>query len=864
MKKTLSPLAVATIFAFSGSTWAGLYFDPSMIADGSGQIADLKRFETDGSQLPGAYPVDIYVNGNKVTTRTVRFVTAGLADKKDKQGKSVILDDTGLLACLDTKELADFGVNVAAVAGLATLPQGQCISPGIVIPYAYTAFNFQKMRLDLSFPQSVMKHLPRGWIPPEQWDEGINALLFSWRFNGSENHGSYGNSRTQSLNLTSGANLGSWRLRDNSYWVNSESAASHKQQWQHLDTYLQHAIIPWRSELTLGDSASGSDVFDSLSFRGVQLATDDSMYPDTARGFAPTIKGTANSNAQVVIRQRGNVIYRTAVAPGYFEINDLFPISSGGDLNVTVIESDGTTHSFVVPYSSVPVLQRKGHFRYETVAGRYRNSSSSYAAPAFTQGTLLWGLPHSMTAYGGVQLSDKYRAAALGVGLNMGLFGAISGDITYAKSQLADGTQHTGQSLRFLYGRSLVATGTTFQLAGYRFSTQGFHTLDETALTGMSGWTSTTQEVDSAGRPLKQNWANYYNLYSNKRDRFQANITQNFGMLGAIYLIGSRQTYWDKQSATTSWQAGFSSTIGKIDYSLSYGYSRYASQMRADRTLYLSLSLPFSALLPDNGLADTQSAWARYSMNKDGDGHLTQQTALSGTMLAGNNLNWSVSQGYGRRDGNSGDASLGIRGTYGNASVGYGYSSHYRQIRYDVSGSAIVHRNGLTLGQPLGTTNILIAAPGASGIPLENGTGVRTDWRGYTVLPYANMYRENRIVLDMDHVGNDTDIENAIDRVVPTRGALVRANFIAHLGLRALIELTRDGKPLPFGAVVTTERGSSGLVGEQGEVYLSGLKDAGEFRVQWGDGVDQKCTAHYALRHNVNPTPLIRTTAICR
>jgi outer membrane usher protein len=100
--------------------------------------------------------------------------------------------------------------------------------------------------------------------------------------------------------------------------------------------------------------------------------------------------------------------------------------------------------------------------------------------------------------------------------------GAVSADVTHANSTLSDGSRHDGQSIRFLYGRSLVSTGTSFRLAGYRFSTEGFYSLNETALKRMSGWTDDSELVDAAGRPVKDNWGSYYNLYSNKRERLQA------------------------------------------------------------------------------------------------------------------------------------------------------------------------------------------------------------------------------------------------------------------------------------------------------------------------------------------------------
>ena len=76
-------------------------------------------------------------------------------------------------------------------------------------------------------------------------------------------------------------------------------------------------------------------------------------------GYAPIIRGTAHSNALVVVRQNGYVIYQNTVAPGAFEINDLYPTGSSGDLQVTVKETDGSESHFVVPFASVPVLQRE-------------------------------------------------------------------------------------------------------------------------------------------------------------------------------------------------------------------------------------------------------------------------------------------------------------------------------------------------------------------------------------------------------------------------------------------------------------------------------------------------------------------------
>ncbi|HBN5950360.1 TPA: fimbria/pilus outer membrane usher protein, partial [Klebsiella oxytoca] len=123
---------------------------------------------------------------------------------------------------------------------------------------------------------------------------------------------------------------------------------------------------------------------------------------------------------------------------------------------------------FTVPYSSVPVLQREGHTRYAVTAGEYRSGSNQQEKPKFFQGTLLHGLPAGWTLYGGTQLADRYRAFNLGVGKNMGELGALSLDITQANATLPDDSEHQGQSVRFLYNKSLTDTGTNIQLVGYR------------------------------------------------------------------------------------------------------------------------------------------------------------------------------------------------------------------------------------------------------------------------------------------------------------------------------------------------------------------------------------------------------------
>ncbi len=845
MRMRTNILLCCAIAALPLDASGALHFDPSMIS-GEYSVASLSAFEHGADLPPGRYPVDIYVDGNRIGRRTLAF---SLADTPDPH------DNSGLHACLTRDDLALTGIRVTAFPALQQAKAGVCVLLERIIPESFMIFDTEAMRLNISIPQAALVHRPRGWVSPAYWDEGINAALLGWQVSGSHNDGEYGNSNSEYLYLTSGLNLGPWRLRDNSTWSRSENLYQSQNQWRHINTWVERTIIPWRSELLLGDGTTSDTVFDAFSFQGVRLATSDSMYPESVRSYAPVIRGVAASNARVSVIQNGNVIYRTYVAPGAFVIDDLNTVSSAGDLTVNVHEADGNLRVFTVPYSSIPVLQRQGHVRYALTTGRYRSASGDTEHPAFLQGVLQWGLPHDVTVYAGLLQASRYHSVAMGAGINLGAWGALSADVTQANSVLPDNSRHQGQSVRFLYSRSLLATGTTFQLAGYRYSTQGFHTLSETAERAMSGWGEEDVEVDAAGRRVRQDWHNYYSLYNSRRQQVTVSVSQSLGTLGSAYVNGSHQTYWQSGASTDSLQVGLSSTFNSVNWSLSWGYSRVSGQPAADRSFYLALSVPL-------GSSGPTPIYVNASANRDSDGNTTMQAGVSGT-ADGEQASWAVSQGYGRRDGDSGDANVNYSGTDGSLSAGYGYSRHYRQVRYGSSGGIILHGGGVTFGRLPGDTNLLVDAQGAANATVADTQGIHTDSRGYAIVPYANQYMKNDVALDVSTLDNHTDIDNPVVSAVPTKGAIIRARFRVHSGTHALLTVLHNDKPLPFGTTVSSGSGG-GLVGDGGQVYLTGLSSHDTLKAEWGTGPDQQCRIRLSLPPEANNLPLLQQHVNCR
>ncbi|WP_419184870.1 fimbria/pilus outer membrane usher protein [Xenorhabdus bovienii] len=103
-------------------------------------------------------------------------------------------------------------------------------------------------------------------------------------------------------------NWQAWRLRNYSTYT-----SQHKN-WRSIKSYLQRDIHAFKGQLIVGDSFTLSYFFDGIEFRGIQLASDENMLPDTMKGFAPVVSGFAQSHAQVTIKQNGYVIYQTYVA----------------------------------------------------------------------------------------------------------------------------------------------------------------------------------------------------------------------------------------------------------------------------------------------------------------------------------------------------------------------------------------------------------------------------------------------------------------------------------------------------------------------------------------------------------------------
>ena len=786
---------------------ADLYFDTNALdlTDEQKQQLNLQSFSDPETASAGTWNVDVLINGQSIGRHSITFEACGKA----------------LCAQYTPSMLAQFGIRTDQFPSLAALASDHALTNvAQYIPQATSVFDSAKQQLQLSVPQAALKPIIRGDIAPEQWDNGLPMLFASYNLNGMEARYDDGKDSSQYLNLRSGANMGPWRVRNYSYYTHDNHGSN---EWKSMQSWLERDVRALRSRLTVGQSATTALVFDSFNFSGLMLASDDGMLPQSQQGFAPIIRGIAMSNAQVEVRQKGNIIYQTSVTPGAFEITDLFPTSSSGDLDVIIREEDGSVRTFVQPFSSAPTMVREGQLKYAVSSGKYRSENSGAYEQKFAQSEIVYGLLNATTLYGGIVGAEHYAAAAIGLGQGLGEWGAISFDFTHARSRFAKEDDAKGNSLQFRYSKNITATDTTMTLAGYRYSTAGYYSFEEAS----EAWR------DSGSRQ-----------YGQPKQRMQLLLNQNLGEWGGLSLSAYQQNYWRGNGGKTrSMTFGYNANVAGVGVSLSYSDNQTQGRDGRDKIYSMNLSVPLNRWLsPGN------SALLSYSQTKAQNGRSQNQATLSGTALSDNNLNYLLSQTYakdeqsGARNGSA--ASLRYTGSKGVASAGY--STEYgknRRLNYGLQGSLVAHPYGLTLGQelPEGGASALVHAPGGGNLKVKNTTGVTTDSWGNAIVPWLTVYQENVIPIDAQSAADDVEIGNTLQKVVPSRGALVLAEFKPVRGNRLYAHLRWQGKNVPYGAVVSAGDRQTGIVNERGEVYLSGLEDSTTLNVSWGS--HQRCQA---------------------
>ncbi|MEG9675299.1 fimbrial outer membrane usher protein [Citrobacter amalonaticus] len=825
---------------------AEYYFDPALLQGSDfGKSLDLDRFNQRDNALPtGDYVLDVYLNNQLIRRQASIALVKPKGDKTDVQ------------PCLSPELIA-----LSAIRTTQNVTPNICLPIDSLGPKINWEVDLSSLRLNMVVPQAGLLHSPRGFIPVSEWDAGETALFLrhNTNFYHTENTDSHLRYDYLWSNINAGFNLGLWQIRHqgNLRYADDNQTGRHYK-YNAVATSVQRPLPQLDSIIAFGDNYTNSSLFGNLSFNGVKLSTDQRMWPQGKRGYAPEVRGVATTTARVVVRQQGKVIYETTVAPGAFVINDLYNTRGQGDLTVDVVEANGQVSRFTVPYSAVPDSIRPGNWNYELAMGYVRQYYS--VENKFIEGVLQRGMSNVLTANMGSRLADNYQAFLAG-GVLATSVGAFGLNTVFSSAHVENNEKQQGWRVEASYSKTFT-TGTNLVLAAYRYSTSGYRDL---------------QDVLGVRRQEK-NGTLYYSDTLNQRNNFSATVSQPMGDWGMLSFTGSTSDYYNNASRITQLQLGYSNSWRDISFNISAARqrstysSRYFSSVNdrdfdnenqrkyTENTVSLGISIPF--------YFGSSRSQINLDMNRSRDSR-TATVGMSGTTGEKSSTSWALYSGI-EHNNDSGDSSTWGGNIEHRTSVGAfrAYASRgdsYQQYGLGMSGTLVAHRGGITAGPYTSDTFALVEAPGARGAEIRNGQGATVDRFGYAILPSLTPYRYNTISFDSQNMADDVELQGGSKRLVPYAGAISRVTFKTTHGKATLINTTLpDGSQPPMGADVTDSNGEAvGIMGQGGQIYARLAAQSGVLFVKWGKTAAQQCQVWYQLP-TTRDVPLYQLTLPCR
>lgn len=802
------PLSARAVDA-SAASGAAISFNSAFLMDGDS--IDLARYADGNPVEPGPQLLDIVVNGTPLDRREILFVASGTPDHA--------------AACITPELLRVAGVKDELLAESHVDSQG-CVALGAAIPDATVTYDSHALRLNLTIPQAALAREARGYVDHVLWNYGDTASFLNYTFNAQRTRGD----TNAYASLMGGLNLGAWRLRHRGSMQYNTGRGRH---YQSFTNTVERDIPSWRAQLLVGESYTNGLLFEGVGFVGAQVVSDDRMLPDALRGYAPIVRGMASTEARVTVRQNGYVLYEVSVAPGPFEISDLYPTSYGGDLEVTVYESDGREQRFTVSFAAVPQALREGVTRFSATAGRLRMPYGSGREPVFAEGTWARGMNNYLTLIGGAQASKDYTAVLAGSAINT-RWGAFGADVTFARATLLRRERHRGSSVRLNYQRTFAGSGTNFGLAAYRYSTEGFYTLTETA------------QVRNERDPI-----NTYTVSRAKR-RLQFNFSQRVGERSSLFLSGGHVRYWGSQGTQTDYQFGFQSSIRSASYSVSAMRTRDIAG-RNDNSLQFTLSMPLG------GTSRAPNINASVQRNRR---DTSSQASINGSAGERGALSYSVGAAHTRGDAAAYYASSSYRSALAQWSAMAAHSQGATTTAIGATGAIVAHRGGINLSPTISDGFVLVEAKGARGAHLSQGDS-RIAGNGFAVLPQITPYRWNSVSIEPQGLSHDVELLQTSQRVVPTAGAMVHMTFATRIDTTVYIRAVAPDGPLeiPFGSDVRNEAGELvGAVSQGGIVRVQG----DHHHLIVGNDETGQCRLDYTVPASTDERGLRMTEAVCK
>ncbi|MBW3117520.1 fimbria/pilus outer membrane usher protein [Providencia rettgeri] len=704
---------------------------------------------------PGRYWVDVQLNHRSVGKRVLNVT--------EKESDALCFSPTWL-ASIDTYVRRDFYQSTYRQDDDCYVLSEQ--------PDSTVDFDLSTQTLRLSLPQAGLAKADEGL----SWGFGNNALRLN--YNANANKTTEGVDYYGSGSLL--ANLGEWIAR---------GSASLTQDEQSLSVFtISKAVLALQADLILGKTSVSSGELGGLSTYGMTLSSNAAMRRQT-QGYTPVFSGTATSNARVTLRQGNTVLYSEIVPPGPFRIDDV-TVLSGGDVVMSITESDGTTTTQVFPITLMSGQISPGEHEYSVSLGVIDNDNPD-GTPTGGLGAFSYGYGlESMSVRVGALVGSQFTGVTGEVTSQLGPFGSISAALSGTQSRYDEGNRQ-GQKTTLTFAKTFDI-GTSFRLA-YNQLSEAYDTLGE--------------YNDLAYESLK------------RRQRLKEDITIGVSQplwQGATFSVnGWQRRYWQRDDKQQGLTGNLSTRIGQVSVSLAGSY--YKTGRDNQYSFSTSVSVPFSVFERDF------TTYASMSGGKTGGNSYSAgaSTSLTDRWSMAVNENWG------------GDGNLGAQ-----TSVWTAYDGRLAQLSGQMTrtdngtlGSGSINGsvmylpadNSLLFGKNISDTVAVVHVPDGAGVTMLGGLD-KADRNGNLMVPLSS-YQVNTLSIEASSLPSDMELSVTSKKIKPTGGSVTYVPFEGMSVRRYLLQVRRpNGQFIPAGEWAYAESGAPlGFVSHNGVILINAV-----------------------------------------
>ncbi len=715
---------------------------------------DLNRYFAEAPRfLPGTHSVSVKVNGNNRGTAAVRFSEDGTM-------------------CVDN-DFLEF-------AGLMPVP----------IKANETCHDLRS-----DYAQAVINPLPNQetvelYLPPEalnslsadvkNFQHGgtagmLNYSLFSTKSDYSGSDGS--SNRYSQASLEAGFNAMDWSLRSRYILTDDDG----NRNAESIYTYAEHVFVPQRLTMQVGEVNAMSDVLSGIPITGVQLMPTSGLQKDST---GVSVSGIARtSQARVEVRQNGRLIFNTLVPAGPFTLDDVPMVRNNVDLDVTVVESDGSSNHYIVPAASVKARNLSRPNGLTVSAGQVRGIDSDYSDPLVFNVSDGWRIFPWMNLLASGVVAEDYQAAGARTEFMVTDGWNVSTSMAASKAHFGDSDNGIKNELQSDY-----------------------------SLTENVGLSASVAHYSGDYRELADAMDDDYEGYDNS---YSGNVRWSSQLAGAFsaglsynqaagegedsrYLLLTWGKTFKYASINVNWQSAVGSTDDDQD----------------DDLLYINLSIPL-------GGSQSLSSY----MRKQGDS-TSYGLANSGSLGSDTNYYISADRDQETKE-NSFNGNVNTNLHYTQLSVGGGTSGdNQRNYNATLSGGIAMHKNGVTFSPYSIKDTFAIArlSEPKAGVEITTPQGtVWTDRWGQAVIPGLTEWRNSRIEVDANKLPQSMTLANGTKYIAAAHGSVSEVSFKVLNSRRVMLRIKQaDGKPLTKGLSVVDDKDNYIVtVVDDGHVFLN-------------------------------------------